>query len=288
MSYYDEIKSRHVVGWLKPMIDSGQLRCRRSDGKFVFGEFYESTTSPWHHIETSPGATCPMLQQRCFQVSPLTPAGQFVPRRCQSCWKIVIRPRSLKELFALEEILERLQWPSKCGIERRSYTPCSKYRYGGYIYNRSNEEGLQRLEAIRGIIDGDPVLNGVEAYLKRGCTEMEATMGDSSKWQITPQQEYVEDMLDWLTVVDIPTSKSASHMIDHVHITWIEWACEIGDETYLEYTGGKPLYRPCVRYERGVEGTDEDTPNDESVSVGPSSRAVPKGNGRKKKKREKE
>ena len=57
----------------------------------------------------------------------------------------------------------------------------------------------------------------------------------------------------------------------------IEWAAENGDETYLEYTDGKPLYQPCIRYERKVEGTEAGSPDDETVSFSPTAGEVPKG-----------
>jgi hypothetical protein len=196
----------------------------------------------------------------------------------------VIRPRTLKELFRLEELLIFLNLPSKCGIERRSYTPppVKGERYGGYIYSTSMEQGLERLGILRQYLEDDDLLNGVEAYLKRACTEMEMTFPDSTTWEVTDEQNKIEDLLDWLVVYDICASLPAKHTIDKVHMVWIEWACENGDETYLEYTDGKPIYRPAVRYEPGVEGTDEDTPDDETVSAGRSSPSVPKGSTRKK------
>lgn len=58
-------------------------------------------------------------------------------------------------------------------------------------------------------------------------------------------------------------------------MSWIEWACEQGDETYLEYTDGKVLYRPAVRYERS-EGESKVIPFDKTVGVGSSLGAVSK------------
>jgi hypothetical protein len=111
---------------------------------------------------------------------------------------------------------------------------------------------------------------------------MEMTCPDSTTWEVTDEQNKSEDLLDWLVVYDICASLPAKHTIDKVHMVWIEGACENGDETYLEYTDGKPIYTPAVRYELGVEGTDEVTPDDETVSAGRSSPSVPKGSTRKK------
>lgn len=283
MSYYGDLKKNDIVHWLRPLLDNKVYKCRREDGFFELTPVQESILSPWHHINYSIGKECFYLNQQLFSViSPRTPAGQFVPRKCQQCWKIVIRPQTLKQLFALEGLLLQLAWPSKCGTERRSYTPLSQYRYGGYIYNTSVDEGLERLGIIRDLIEDHPVLSGIECYLKRACTEMELAFPDSTTWTVSDEQNRVEDILDKFLVFNVPFSKSGQHMIDKVHMGWIEWAAEIGDETYLEYTDGKRLYPEAVRYERRVEGADEATPDDETVSVGDSSTAVPKENTRRK------
>jgi hypothetical protein len=235
----------------------------------------EAVETPWRHIRYAGESRCPYLHNHLFDViSPRTPIGQFIPSRCQRCWKIVIRPKTVKALFALENLLLQLNWPSKCGIERRAYTPLSKYLYGGYIYNESQEEGLQRLVKLREILDGHPELKGTESYLKRSCTEMEIAFPDSTKWEVTDEQIEIERILDWLIVFDFECSLQAQHVIDYVHKKWVEWAAQHGDETYLEYTDGQPMYLPAVRYEPRVEGTDEDTPDDETVSISPSSREV--------------
>ena len=286
MSYYADLKKRDVVTWLEPMINSGSVKCRITDGKFEFTNMTHPHKVPWHYIRTVTGAKCPYYQNLFGKISPRTPAGKFVPRRCQSCWKIVIRPRSLKELFALEELmLTKFDWPCKCGIERRSYTPLSKYRYGGYIYNTDPQQGGRRLLELRKMFEEHEVLNGVEAYLKRGCTEFELGIPNTSEWKVTDEQNRVEDLLDWYFHFDVPDSGMPEHILDRVHMTWIEWAAENGDETYLEYTDGQPLFRPAFRYEPKVEGADEATPDDETVSVGDSSTAVPKGNTRNKTKK---
>jgi len=285
VSYYTELRSRDIVDWMQPLLDSKTYTCRRSDGKFQMCEVTEPISSPWHHIQYATGANCPYLHQQLFlQISPRTPIGQFIPRRCHKCWKIVIKLKTLKQLFAMDQLLAQINWPSKCGIERRSYTPppTPGARYGAYIYNESVEQGLDRLDILRKHVDGFPELGpDVEMYLKRACTEMEMTFPDSTTWEVTDEQNRIEDLLDWLIVFDIPATHTSKHVLDKIHMGWIEWACENGDDTYLEYTDGKPLYRPAVRYERKADGTNEETPKGKTVSAGRSSPSVPKGSTRR-------
>ena len=274
---YRQLRKSDIVEWIKPLLQSKEYTCRRADGKFEMCKVMEAFDNPWRHINHDVGHECTYLHRQLFNIiSPRTPIGQFVPRRCQECWKIVIRPQTVKQLFALEQLLLRLDWPSKCGCEKRAYTPLSEYRYGGYIYNDSIEQGIYRLDLIRGHIENDPELNGIECHLKRSCTEMEMACGDSTKWSVSDEQNRIEDLLEWLIVYDSIASHQSKHIRDKVHMRWIEWAAENGDETYLEYTGGERLYDAPVRYEK-AKGTEAGSPDGETVSISPTAGEVPKG-----------
>jgi len=278
LSYYTDLMKKDVISWVEPLLNAGVIRCRASDSKFELQNVAAPHKPPWHYIRTVIGAKCPYFHRLFDDISPRTPAGKFVPRRCQECWKIVIRPRTIKELFALEELLvSKFDWPCKCGIERRYYAPLSKHRYGGYIYNTSMKQGLERLAKIRKMLKEHDTLNEVEAYLKRGCTEMEMGVPNSNSWTVSEEQKEVEDILDWYFLFDVPSSGMNEHILNRLHMTWIEWAAENGDETYLEYTDGKPIYEPAVRYERKVEGTEAGSPDDKTVSISPTAGEVPKG-----------
>jgi len=282
LSYYDDLRKSDITYWMLPLIEQRVYGLRRSDGFFKMCAVTEPHAHPWHHINYAIGNDCYYLHGQLFGViSPRTPVGQFIPRKCQSCWKIVIRPKNLKQLFLLENILTQLGWPSKCGIEQRSYTPLSKHRYGGYIYNSSIDEGLDRLDVLRARLLLIPGAEEIECFLKRACTEMEMAFPDSRTWEVTEEQNRIEDILDNMLIKDVSYSLTGKHLINKLHITWIEWAAEIGDETYLEYTGGKRLYPEAIKYERKVEGTEAGSPDDKTVAPSPTAGEVPKGKGRR-------
>ena len=84
--------------------------------------------------------------------------------------------------------------------------------------------------------------------LKRGCTELEHLMGDSDKWEITPEQEFIEAMVTNYLVDENMSLNQPEHFIWNVKRRWIEFAWQNGDPTYMLYTNGKPLYPPYVTY----------------------------------------
>jgi hypothetical protein len=177
----------------------------------------------------------------------------YIPPRCLECWKVVAMPRTLKELYTVREVQKQIDKPSKCGIELRFYTPRN---YGAYWYTNHLDQGWARYEQVRKAID-ESIGEDVEVVLKRGCTEFELIGGPSPYWCMTAEQEemdqYIEDRLE---VDAIPSFTQADYVLHRTQKHWIEWAAKQGDQTYLEFTDGKPLYAPAVRYE--VAKTEEE------------------------------
>jgi hypothetical protein len=123
--------------------------------------------------------------------------------------------------------------------------------YGGYFYNRGLEEGLERYKEVRAAVnDTDNLGTDTVVMLKRGCTEMEHATKPSNEWTITDKQLHIESLVLRKFVID-PQSRMQTESIQlHAHKQWIEWAYQMGDMTYLEYTDGKPLpqYPEYVTY----------------------------------------
>lgn len=76
-----------------------------------------------------------------FCVNFLHKEDRFIPQGCQNCHKVVVKPRTYKELLDLRKLQVELDYPSKCGIEERSF---SKGLYGGYFYCGGIEDGRSR------------------------------------------------------------------------------------------------------------------------------------------------
>lgn len=255
LTYYDDVKKRNVINLVKPLLQSG-YKLRDSDGK-IYAEMSIGFDTPWHHIYHAHELDCHLWHSIIFNVIYLRLHKRYVPLPCQNCWKVVVRPKTLKQLFALEALQKRLHMPSKCGIEVRE-TVCG--HYGGYFYNTDLESGVQCYMRVRNAVNEDSDLGpDVVVILKRACTEFEAEAGPSDQWEnlITQEQVEIEDLINRTFVRDIVQRSQPDHVIDAVHQRWVEWACQNADMTYLEYTG-KPLFRPYVTYHHLAEKTGEE------------------------------
>lgn len=257
-SYYDHLKSHDILSILKALLDNGNYILRKSDGKLKARLVQVARETPWIHVRPMQGFDCGLWHQIIFNlISQVLPEKEkFVPRRCHQCWKVVVKPRTLQQLFNLLELEKKLDKPSKCGIETRDSV---HGLYGGYFYNRSIEEGLERYEEVKqGLADNEvlkPLIDEVDAdgrttriILKRGCTEFEHACGRSDKWEVSDGQNAIEDLVENFIAPENLNMTQPEHLIWNVKRRWIEFAWKNGDPTYSRYTAGKPLYPAYVTY----------------------------------------
>ena len=256
-SYYQSAVNGDVISGFRDLLMRGGYRIRDADGKICITDPSIAFDTPWHHIVHDHFLDCQRWHSIVFDLfSKVLPKEEsFVPSQCQQCWKVVVRPRTLISLFSLLEIQVSLSRPSKCGIEVRPYVHGN---YGGYFYNHSLEEGLECYKAVREIVSENKNLGPeTPVVLKRSCTEYEMKCEPSDSWKITPRQIRIETLINKWYVRDTTLRKQPEHAISHVHRKWIEFAYSIGDGTYLNFTDGKPLYKPLVMYHHLATSDDE-------------------------------
>lgn len=256
-SYYQQISDAEILSKFRPLLATGGYKVRE-DGKIYITEPSIAWDTPWHHVVHDHFLDCQRWHSIIYELfSNTMPPGQsFVPSACQQCWKVVVRPKTLLSLFALLELQNRLGLSSKCGIEIRPYVYGN---YGGYFYNHSFEEGLACYSKVRKEVDETEHLGkDVSVILKRACTEYENKLGRSDEWTISDRQIYIETLVNRWYVKDTFVRKQSEHAIAAVHKKWIEFAYSIGDGTYLNFTGGEPLYKPLVTYHHLVEPGNEE------------------------------
>lgn len=257
-SYYQLVNDNDILTKFRPLLIGGGYKVRDVDGKLEVRDPSIGWETPWQHIKHDNFLDCQRWHSILFNLFSMTmPRNQsFVPSACQQCWKVVARPKTLLGLFSLMELQKRLGRPSKCGIEVRQYV---HGLYGGYFYNHSIEEGLECYKLVRSEIDKAEHLGpDTPVILKRGCTEYENRCGPSDNWIVTQRQLHIETLINEWVVRDVTLREQPEYAILYVHKKWIEFAYQNGDGTYLNFTGGKPLYRPLVTYHHLVDSTDEE------------------------------
>ena len=241
LGQYSEWDRFDIIERLQPLLASG-WKMEPTTGK-ITPVLAIPMKSPWWNHKPAKQKKCTLWHRVMF-----THWG-FVPQGCQECWKIVVRPRTLRELFQLREVERLLDLASKCGIEVRSYTPA---HYGGYFYTNSLDEGRQVYKIVRDAVS-EAISPEVGVILKRGCTEMELRPGvPSILWKVTREQIELEEYIEERVAAD-PMLESGlpDYLINRLKKRWVAWAFSNNDQTYLDYTGGQPLHTPPVVYHEG-------------------------------------
>lgn len=172
----------------------------------------------------------------------------LIPRYCFDCFKVVIEPRTVVELFKLMMVIEKLHLPNdntrKCMVEiRKQVSGC----YKGLIYCRSIEEGKEILGIVRELISVD-ISKNIPVSLKRGCSEYAvsypqyAQVNDGvtamnyneawKKYEVVADQELVIEPQVPTSHKDEPQTYTATDA--QAMLAWLKYAATIGDESYLK------------------------------------------------------
>jgi len=240
-TYYDKCCKKDIVSLLnQPLRQAGYYLSY--EGVYKRSNTAVATDTPWHHVKHLAGKKCMLDHHIKFNLC------GYVPPKCLECWKVVVGPRTLKELFQLLDIQRSLDRPSKCGIELRYYTP---RLYGGYFYNNSLDEGRECYEAVRKAVD-EHIGPEVGVILKRACTEYEMIKGPSAAWVMTRRDHELDELLD--EVIDTYSPNIVGQpdvLLAQVHTHWIEWAWKHQDSTVQEYIGVEDLYSKTMTYHEG-------------------------------------
>ena len=101
------------------MIKQGYVM-RLGDGRFVPSNAKVGEMPPWVYTQQFKGLRCDINQAVFWEIY------KHIPTQCRNCWKVVVRPRTLKELFDLYELQKDMGVPCKCGMEVRDTVCCGK------------------------------------------------------------------------------------------------------------------------------------------------------------------
>ena len=175
----------------------------------------------------------PMPKPRCQTVAAPATKSKSCCARCAN-WS---RPGRLGK---------RTPCRSKWGTD--FHNPYSQNIYAGYFYVSGLDGARALFKIVRQAIDRDPKLGPeVAMSIKRGCSEYEGKLGPSDRYSFTPEMAAVEANLK----ARFRPGKEDYHP-SMVAAQWIETAFRLGDDTYLDFTGGKAAARkawPTIRPE---------------------------------------
>ena len=251
--YYLTIAENDIIGRMQHLLRQEGYFLSEENGR-ITADLNPSWETPWHHVGDSSQIDCYTWHTIIFNTL------GFIPFGCLKCFKVVVRPKTLKQLFALLDLQLEMGHPSKCGIEVRETV---RGLYGGYFYNRSLDEAIECFKKVKARMAEDPILrdlldakdeNGIskKVILKRGCTEFEMKFGRSDQWRTTEENMKLESLVDQYITKKGPM-KQTDIMILNLHGRWIRFAWEHDDPTVDEFTGGIPLHPPVVTYHHVIE-----------------------------------
>lgn len=269
--YYAAVSQSNIIAPAKDLMTKGALYLnRRKENPTIETKIQgHDVSTPWIFELEAVDRYCTLWHKIWWM------NYSFCPLGCHKCWKIVVIPETLKQLFALREYQEKLHLPSKCGMDIRKYT---NQIYSGYWYSPLDKDLDHARKLYQRVAKGvKNEVGDIPVFLKRGCTEMEMGKGPSDKWVYTPQMAMTEKMLLSMYKLEhyaAPASQQPVAVKMDVIQRWIEWAWEHGDPTVHEFIN-RPLCPPPVTYhdsDHKVEMFEEpDDENDSnSVEVGES------------------
>lgn len=194
-------------------------------------------TSSWVFPKDIYGQRCDRLQMFFFSF-------EGIHSGCLNCWKVVVRPRTIKELLQLYNLQVDMNVDCKCGLEdgRAYVSGC----YGGYFYCKGKEEGLQRKLQVKKEVERQ-ISKTLPVILKKGCTEFEQFIPNYENY------EQPEDIKRWEVLFEAYVEhyergqQDPLFALHNIH-KWFRKAWDIGDPTVREFNKGAPFFKQPKTY----------------------------------------
>ena len=163
---------------------------------------------------------------------------------CSDCWKVVIRPRTIKELLQLYNLQVDMDVDCKCGLEEGR--PYVSGNYGGNFYCKGKEEGLQRKLQVKKEVERQ-ISKTLPVTLKKNCTEFEQLFSDIENYEQSEETKRWEVLFESY-VQNYPKGQQVPLIALHNIHKWFRKAWEIGDPTVREFNKGEPFFKQPKTY----------------------------------------
>lgn len=234
----DQIVTNDILNYLEHMVKpGGGYYIDPRTGKITRIMDALDPFGPWVHMHYDESRQC--IPHHVF-----FNAFRAIPTRCLECWKVVVAPRNVVELFDLHDLMRELKFECKCGIEGR---PFVNRLYGGYFYANSKNDVLKRYKEVREAVS-DVLSPDMPVIAKRYCTEFELQKGPSKAYHQPKDTKHWEKLF-WEVVAEEDYNQPVPEaIVIHTKRKWIELAWSAGDKTVLDINGGVPLYTPSQTY----------------------------------------
>lgn len=202
----------------------------------------------------------------CKRHSQVFSKYNIIPKYCFNCYKVLIEPHTIVELFKLMVIFEKLKLPKdntrKCTVETREQVSGA---YKGFIYCRGTTEATEISKFIKKVIS-EEISSTIPVTLKRGCTEYaiaypeyaQVEQNSKTMWYKDEWHEY-EELFDKDMGVNarLPTNESYNRpgytlQDAQIVLAWLRYAATIGDLSYLKITDSplQPFQKPFQNLKR--------------------------------------
>lgn len=234
-------------------IPPGQLESKQN-----VAQFFRGVTCKYWKSNPYPGYCC-QRQKKVFN------AFEVIPEYCFSCYKILVVPTTVLELFKLMIVFHNIELPGnntrKCMLETR---PEVSGYYKGYIFFQGLEDAKEVLPYVKAVI-AEQISDGIKVEIKKGCSEYKLAYPDydydpddeskmmeyRSDWK--KYEDYVdENMLGEIKPLELETYSTPGMSLRDVQImrTWIAFAAAVGDMSFKKITDQPEWEMPWVKKNR--------------------------------------
>lgn len=235
-----KVGAHSVAEALHRAIQSGAV-CEDENGKLSLAQ--RARRQDFAFIDNGPVMRCGFLNNFLFdQIY----QKQAVPKGCESCFKVKVLPRTLRELVALYEAALDIPYRSKWGVD--FFNPHSQNIYAGYFFVDGLEAARALLAHLREAVAGKARIDEeVPILIKRGCSNYEVVLGPSESYSFAPELQAIESYLQtrWRQ-----KEVARKNMAEILYAVWVPFAYQMGDDSYLDFTGGRPLHPKTQTYDR--------------------------------------
>jgi hypothetical protein len=223
---------------LRRAIDLGRVTENEDGTLRLSGASRQNVT--WMYVSHGPSLGCGFLMDFMFYHAY---GESAVPHGCSACYKVKVVLRTLRELVAAWQVAKQIKCRSKWGTDLNN--AYSQNIYAGYFYVAGLDAARELLEVVRQAFGENPKLGlDIQMTIKRGCSEYEGKLGPSDRYEFTPEMAELESYLK----SQFREAKKGEHFPSMVAAHWIETAFRIGDDTYLDFTGGRRLRNSTKTY----------------------------------------